>query len=172
MLAHCSQQTYRLKGFDLFINLAKDLPSHEFVIAGKVSPDIKDYLVLIKPSNLRIEGPLEFMGEDFVDLLNSSKFVMLPSYHESFGCAIVDAAILGCFPLVTSQSALNEVVDKIGRKLPYHDISGFRDAIVELTAMNIDVEEISESYAKRFPINSRKNALVEGIRKVLGHRVE
>ncbi len=83
----------------LIIELAKNMPDYEFVIAGKITN--KDYLQKIKnnaPSNVKIYTELSI--EKLVSLVKSSTFYIHPAKNDTAPSTVIEAMAAGCIPLV------------------------------------------------------------------------
>lgn len=84
----------------LLLEVAKQLPTVQFVIIGTVSPDYRGYyeeLTAQKPNNVTIMANASF--DDAREQLASAKaYVHLCPEH--FGISVVEAASAGCVPIV------------------------------------------------------------------------
>lgn len=166
MISQCDDSTYRKKGIDHFVRLASLLPSYEFVLMGKVTPPLEERLKNEAPPNFRHTGFLKFRGDEFFKILNDSKFIAQLSYHESFGCAVIDAAILGCYPLTTKQFSLPEINEGLGTSVEYSDLQGLKDVILQVTSSHMDTSEISRRALTRFPLDQRQNGLLSALGEI------
>lgn len=157
------QQTYLLKGFDYFCEVAKTLPEYTFLHIGRYS--CHDEL----PSNIQLLGEVEHHSAEFFDALNSSRIIFQHSMIESFCAAVVDGALMGCLPIVSNRFSLPEVVYPLGVVVSYGDVNG----IVNVIQKNISTpkhkpHELRTYYAERFSIQSREERL-KGIVQNLIH---
>jgi 1,2-diacylglycerol-3-alpha-glucose alpha-1,2-galactosyltransferase len=92
------------KGIFDFVEVARRNPALQFVWAGEIPfsvasdsyTQVKE-LVQTKPNNLRFAGP--FGLADMPEIYNAADLFLFPSYQETFGLAIAEAAACG-LPLV------------------------------------------------------------------------
>lgn len=105
---------WRRKGLSDFLIAAEQLPDIEFVLVGSVEVDLEGMLGRTIPDNVRLAGqlPFERVGEYY----RSAKVYLQPSYHESFGCAVAEAMLFRCIPVVRNAYSLPEVVGDTGVK--------------------------------------------------------
>ena len=150
-----TNETYLRKGHKYFLELARIMPDWQFVLVGKIAPDFK-YLEDFKScSNLTMTGFLP--DEDLDDLLNESKYYVQLSHHEGFGCSIVDAALMGCYPIVFDRFAMPEVVEGCGSIVPPESVELVKQEI--LKGPSVEVEKMRVFYQDKFPMEKRKKAL-------------
>jgi glycosyltransferase involved in cell wall biosynthesis len=107
-----NRSTVNKKGLRLFAESSKFLPDVEFLLVGRWVDDSVDYLKSIASSNMRfldeIDQPALF------ELMRKSKVYVQASRHESFGCALAEAMLCECVPVVTKSAAIPEVVGDCG----------------------------------------------------------
>jgi glycosyltransferase involved in cell wall biosynthesis len=122
------------KGMETFVRAAKYLPDVTFVLAGKHLDSTADWLKTIATANVIIPGYVA----DLTKLMLSASVIVQVSAHEGFGCAIAEAMLCGCIPVVTNRGSLPEVVGDTGVYVPYDDAEATASAIQR--ALNMDVE--------------------------------
>lgn len=76
----------RNKGVELFLELAKQLPQHEFLI---ITPDLKE---LSETDNVHVLRQLE--DEQMLQKISESRVLICPSYYESYSIVCQDAIML------------------------------------------------------------------------------
>lgn len=146
-----------IKGWDQFVSLAQDLSDIEFVHIGTLAPELNSNL----PANLSLKGYVSFRSPEFLQLLNESKVVVQMSYYESFAASVVDAALCGCFPVVSNQYALPELVENKGLALPYGDRSLWANKVREILSKTQDPNEIQEHFLQRYHVGLRAEKLLK-----------
>jgi len=104
-----------VKRMELFLQIARALPSAEFVIIGSVDPGKRNYynsLVTEAPRNVRfVLTPLR----EARNLLFRAKAYVHCTRDEQFGIAIVEAMAAGCVPIVHDSGGPKEIVtDEVG----------------------------------------------------------
>jgi len=151
--------TYQRKGYIHFLELAKKMPDWQFVHIGKVSPKFSYLQEFRSRSNLSLCGFLP--DTEFYKVINESKFYLQLSMHEGFGCSIVDAALMGCFPIVFDRYAMPEVVAGCGEVIEFPKVESVEKAIMNFENSDIDVEKIRSHYLEKFSESKRENKLVQ-----------
>ncbi|WP_348810466.1 glycosyltransferase [Flavobacterium maritimum] len=156
-----NDETYIRKGYKYFFELAQIMPDWDFIHIGKVTEDFQHMVDFHKCKNLSMMGFLP--TKRFNEVLNESKFYLQLSNHEGFGCSIVDAALMGCYPIVFDRYAMREVVQGCGEIIEFPNIELVQCKIRELENANLNVEDIRLHYLKKFPNESREERLVNVI---------
>jgi glycosyltransferase involved in cell wall biosynthesis len=101
-----------VKGIDVLIEAAALLPDVKFEVVQRMLPPDREDFERRKPANVTFLDPV--YGDAQRDKLATAKVYLQPSRHESFGCAVAEAMLSGCVPVVTRTSALPEVVGDAG----------------------------------------------------------
>lgn len=111
---HVSKYSHRknpegiIKGFNLF---SKEYPDYKLVLAGS-GWECAEVKVLLK--ELGILEKVIFTGytkeKDVIELLNSAKLFLFPSYAEGFGMPNIEAMACGCPVVTTAVFAVPEIV--------------------------------------------------------------
>ena len=115
-----------LKGIDIFVSASTKVPGVKFVVIGPFDQQVVDGLRKLSPA---VEFTGELPREQLIDWLDRAKVYCQLSRVESFGFALAEAMSLECFPVVSDQGALPEVVGKSGLVVPYGDPSAAAEAI-------------------------------------------
>jgi glycosyltransferase involved in cell wall biosynthesis len=146
-------QTYKLKGFGHFLEVARGLPEIEFIHVGSL------FQHPVLPSNVTLKGELDINSSEFLDVLNSSRVVFHHSMIESFCAAIVDGALMGCLPVVSDRFSLPEVVGMDGIVIPYGNTDQLVKAVSEAVSKEIIApDELRKSYISRFSKQKREDS--------------
>jgi glycosyltransferase involved in cell wall biosynthesis len=103
------------KGFDRLIPALSYVSEAHLVIAGN---DEENYIPALKRlasdygvgERITFAGPI--YGEDKVALLKNAALLVLPSYSENFGIAVLEAMAVGCPVVVTPEVGLADVIKK------------------------------------------------------------
>jgi len=106
-VCHLKRDNVSRKGLDTFIAAARLLPPVRFVIAGRDVDGTAEKLRREAPANLEITGYLE--EPRLLELMGKAKVYAQLSAHEGFGCALAEAMLCGCVPVVTGRGSLPEV---------------------------------------------------------------
>ena len=120
-------------------------PDAELVIAGSIAfsgtqvrYDNEAYhrRLLRRVGELGLEGCVHFVGHrrDVADVMAALDLMLLPSWNEPFGTAIVESMATGTVPLVSAEGGPMEFVEDgvSGRTLPAREPSAWAAAAVEL----------------------------------------
>ncbi len=106
-----NNRTFILKGMDTFIEVAKAMPQYNFQmigISGKQLLDAFGYL----PRNLEI---LSFVPhQKLIGFYQNAKIYCQLSRMDSFALTVAEAMYFNCFPVVTNEGGMPEVVGDIG----------------------------------------------------------
>lgn len=160
MVAQCTNDTYYRKSVDDFLKLAQMNPEMDFVLVGEVGEDLQVFFDKTASSNFSYTGFLLFNGPDFKKLLNESKFIIQLSFYESFGCAVIDGAVMGCYPMASSNFSLFEVVHGLGSTFDHgnlHQISNIFKEKINSTVSELDCSRLS---LEKFPLSKREEGLL------------
>ena len=148
--------TIRIKGIDTFEKVAELLPNIKFVLIGKHNMEVLKAWKAKAPTNLEI---LDFLPQEkLIGYYQKAKVYAQPSYQESFGCALAEAMLCECVPMVTRRGAIPEVVGDVGYYVEYGDVEGTVEKIKEALITNKGVES-RKRIMKLFPLEERKKKL-------------
>lgn len=146
------------KGVFRLLQLAAMSPEIEFLIVGKVSPDVRGFLEKNFPANIKILGFVDNAG--MFELMMNSKIAIQLSMHESFGASLIEAAMYGCFPIVSSEYSLPEVADGPGMRVSYTHYEDVRERIHKVLDSVQDSQHISDYYRNKYPLSKRQEKLL------------
>ena len=106
------ERTFIRKGLDTFIDTARLLPEYKFAIVGLLKSSVA-HLINDCPDNVAIYEKLPH--PEMVAFFQKAKVYCQLSRAEAFGVAIAEAMHFGCFPIVTNEGAMPEVVGNHGK---------------------------------------------------------
>ncbi len=124
--------SWKRKGIDNFISVAREIPDTPFIVIGKIKDDIKNDIQKIS-SNVIFTGFVS--DEDLIDFYKRAKIYAQFSFHEAFGCSVAEAMLFHCIPVVTEIGSLPEVVGDTGFYIPYWN----RDVAVQIICKALNV---------------------------------
>ncbi|MBU2693450.1 MAG: glycosyltransferase family 4 protein [Candidatus Eisenbacteria bacterium] len=157
MVCHLHKKNIALKGIEHYISVSKQMPHVKFILVGGGDKIIQRYLMSIAPKNMKILGSLPQKRVE--EIMKVSKVYLQLSYVESFGCALAEAMMCGCIPVVTRGGALPEVAGDKAFYVDYGDIPAIVSAIKNaLVQDNGDI--FRKHILKLFPIKAREEALL------------
>ena len=102
-----------------------------------------------------------FLPDDALrTLLQSATVYVQPSLHEAFGCAVAEAMLSGCIPVVSDRGSLPEVVGESGRYVRPDDPRELAVAIQSVVEQSPEfVEPPAARIARLFPLGHRRAQL-------------
>jgi len=165
-IAGINSENYHIKGLSLFVETARKLPEVEFIIIGPVfDAKVARRLLNGAPPNLKHIGPR--FGRDMVDLLSSVLVYVQASEFESFCCAVAEAMLCECVPVVSKNAALPEVVGSAGLYLDRLS----SDELAEKIRDAFNHPELGKIARKRilehFPLSKRREGLLKAVDSLL-----
>lgn len=120
-------QTYHLKGFDLIVACAKELPEHRFTFAG-FSPEMVDLYHSAMPDNVTL---LSFQTkEENRQLYQDFSVFLLPSMTEGMPNTLCEAMLCGSTPVVSDVSIMKTLIDNENYVVLYRDKELLKKAIL------------------------------------------
>ena len=152
------------KGFDLFLEIAKELSDYDFyLVGGKKSVVEKSFEI---PENLEV---LEFLNHDELSkLLSETKVFVLLSISEGMPNVLIEAMASGCIPVVSNVNGMPRVAEEHGYILKEKKI----DLALKLckSALN-EIDEvhkkIENDIKNKFKLKFREEKLVNIIEELI-----
>jgi len=148
------------KGLELFVKSSRLVPEIEFMLVGRWIDDSVDYLKSIAASNMKFLGAIDQTA--LFALMSRAKVYVQVSRHESFGCALAEAMLCECVPVVTRSAAIPEVVGECGFFLS--DESPEELAALIRKALDTDSgagQKARERIENLFPLAKREEKLLD-----------
>lgn len=153
------------KGLTTFVKAAQFLPDVSFHLIGNCEKGYVEQLRRINSSNVSYVGFIP--QEQLVKFMRRAKVYVQISAHESFGCALAEAMLCECIPVVTNRGAIREVVADTGYFVPYCGVEATAEAIKRALG---DDKNKGKKARKRieetFPIQEREKKLIEIIMRL------
>jgi glycosyltransferase involved in cell wall biosynthesis len=161
-VAGIDQSTIYRKGLLTVARVSRLMPDVPFIIAGRGEPAALEALRRAGGPNLRLPG---FVSDaELADLYARAKVYFQPSVHEAFGCAVAEAMLHNCIPVVTAAQSLPEVVGGCGYYVPARDpaamVATLRRALED--GLPPGSEEPRARILREFPA-SRRAALLDAV---------
>ena len=161
-VAKVSDQNLRLKGLSTFIEASRRMRDTKFVIVGEYDKRIAETIRKDSQRNLFLTGRLS-TGELLEYYRKAQAYCQL-SYHESFGCALAEAMLCECVPVVTNRGAIPEVAGDAGIYVEYGNV----EETVEVISKALESDNGSEArdrIVRTFPLSKRKEAIRKAIER-------
>lgn len=149
---------HQLKGVDLLLVAAREMPEWTFVIIGVRDPSAYHGA----PRNV------EFVAWSSPDELKrhlaSARFYAQLSMSEGFGNALCEAMLCGCIPVVSNIGAMPGIVGSTGAVVPQRDPGRVVEALHALAALPlIELEKRSKAARRKildgYPLAKRTRTL-------------
>lgn len=151
-------QTFRLKGFDLVLACARELPEYPFTFAG-FSPEMITYYQKEMPDNVTL---LSFQSrEEARKLYQQHQLYLFPSMTEGMPNTVCEAMLCGCTPIASDVSILKEIITDKRCIIPFHDKELFKEAIQSVLDYPGNTNEIKNNVESFFENNDRKSLLLK-----------
>ncbi len=136
------------------------MPQFNFVHIGNVSDNIREEVVASGAPNRTLVGEVPFaeLGKHYA----RAKVYLQASRHESFGCAVAEAMLHGCIPVVRNVYALPEVVGNTGVTFSGDTVEAIVAAV--RMAMSMDSSEGEKARQRvlhQFSYQRRQTALLD-----------
>ncbi len=142
-----NKSTAIFKGVDLILEIAKNYPNQKFTIVG-LSKKVQQQFE--KTDNIRFYSFVE--KEVLRELYCKHQFYMQLSVNEGFGCALSEAMLCGCVPIVANSGALPNVAGKSAFKINHRTFENAKKVINKIL-------NLSESEKEILADDSRKHIL-------------
>lgn len=157
-----NQKSFKLKGIDLFIETARCFPEEKFTIVG-MSNEFKFSLENF-PNNIKTIPFLQ--KEDLKNEYHKNLSYIQVSVNEGFGCALAEAVLSGCIPIVSNVGALPNLIKDAGFIIGKKKVVDLQEAIRNV--INLKVEEKKElslkgqkNISENFDISIRERLILQ-----------
>lgn len=142
------------KGVDLMIEFAKSKPDYSFSIAGIQSlPDL--------PSNVKCLGFLS--AEQLREAYSSHQFYFQLSLWEGFGCALCEAMLCECIPLVSNVNTLPEIAGSDQYVLKKKDLAQLSQLVDRVMKEAPNSNSFRDHIVAAYPIEKRMTQLKKNL---------
>lgn len=159
------QSTLKRKGLESFVRSAANVPGASFVLIGKYLDNSIDYLKSIAPDNVKFTGPIS--DEELENYFKKAKIYLQLSRHEAFGCALAEAMLYQCIPVVTNNGALPEVVGNCGYYVNQNDQKSITNALLSAMKDNDNLgPKARDRIINEFPLKKRERELIKLIEEI------
>jgi glycosyltransferase involved in cell wall biosynthesis len=153
------------KGFNTFVQAAESFPEVQFVIIGKHADSSIEKLRKMAPKNVKFTGWIS--DDELIRYMQRAKVYAQLSTYESFGCAVAEAMLCECVPVVTDRGSLPEVVGDVGFKIEYGNVKETIQAFRKALSSDRH-KEARKRVIEKFPMDDREKLIVTNIREILG----
>jgi len=155
---------FKVKRLDIVLDVARELRTLQFLLAGRNSTEWSERLRASAPDNLAVLG--ERQERELLRLYRQSRAYLQPSAHESFGLSVAEAMACECVPVVSDRYALPEIVGPAGIVVPYGDFEATARGVERALESDLG-REARARVVERFGLERREAALREAIESLL-----
>ena len=114
-----NMKTYKGKGIDLFIKVAKHIPDTKFIIIG-VSPAMSVFIKKDKPDNVIIQTYI--LNDKLADYISKAKVYCQFSLTEGLPNSLCEAMLCECIPVGSSVNGIPDGIGDAGYVLKERDV--------------------------------------------------
>lgn len=153
-------RVHHIKGIDLILGLAEQLPNARFQLIGLA--DVHAYADA--PPNLQTVGRVG--GAELRVILSKASFYIQPSLSEGMPNALCEAMLCGCIPVVSDVASMPDIVGAVGTVLLHEDAALAAEACKQLLALSAGERETialqcRERIASRYAMSMRVKGLLD-----------
>jgi glycosyltransferase involved in cell wall biosynthesis len=156
------RRNFRLKGIDLFIEMAVRNPDCEFTIIGRVVPGFG----ISTPANVTMVDyvPHEMLPEKMAEF----SFYCQLSLSEGFGVALAEAMACGCVPIVSKVGILDFITGDSGFVLKKYSAEQLMGIIGKALESDIDfrAQKARARVVELFDSKIRRSALLKLLKEL------
>jgi len=154
------------KGLEDFVQVAQCFPEIPFKLIGRWSDDSYQHLKRIASPNVELLGFIS--DSDLSRVLSLAKVYVQTSRHEGFGCAVAEAMLHKCIPVVSDVFALPEVVGDCGLLVPQDGSSSLKHQIERALKADATLgEKARRRILEEFPLDKRKAAFLTVVERAM-----
>ncbi|MBI2304198.1 MAG: glycosyltransferase family 4 protein [Chloroflexi bacterium] len=146
-----------ITGLDIFMAAARLMPHLPFRLVGPWLDESVHRLKDMATPNVTFAGGL--YGQELINAYSRSKVFFQVSRQESFGCALAEAMLCECVPVVSRRGALPEVVGDCGFYVDSLEPGEVAERIGEALSSNLG-PLARERIKELFPLEKRKRELL------------
>lgn len=150
----------QLKGIDLILQVAAQLPNCSFTIAGV--PEWKK--LDVQSANVTILPPVKH--DELYKLFNQHTYYLQVSMAEGFPNALCEAMLCGCTPIVSNVFSMPEITGTAGHILMKRNPSLLYRLLQEALAQPGNPEQNRELIAQRYTEQLRQEQLSSLLRQI------
>jgi len=157
-------QRVRVKGLDMFVDVAKDLPGIRFQMIG-IHGEAKERLEAISPNNLEIYGPMGM--DELLKAYQKSKVYCQFSMREGLPNSLCEAMLCECVPVGTNVQGVRTVIDGVGFLVNPGNIRGASEFILKALSEPSLGKDSRLRIINEFTIKTREDRIIEAIQKLI-----
>ena len=159
------EEDYHRKGYKYFLECANLLPDYDFFLVGPKRDNILERANI--PGNVKVLDK-GLYGDKLIGLLSRASAYTQFSDWETFGCAVAEAMLCECVPVVTRYGALPEVVGECGLYVHSFDPEEIARKIREAAVRQDELgPKARQRILDKFPLEKRERGMIWEIEKLV-----
>lgn len=157
------EKTFKRKGIDYFINIARFFPDCRFIIIG-LDDELKKRLIENAPNNLETHAFLT--NEKIREIYSKAKLYIQLSITEGMPNALCEAMLCECIPVGSNVNGIPNIIGDTGYLVFNQDINEMKDKVASAFLNRNDLgKRARERIQAEFSIEKRKKKLTDIINK-------
>ena len=153
--------TFKRKGIDFLLEVAKEMPEVPFTIVGLRSP-ILEYARTLAPSNVLLLGYIQ--NNKLPEILSAHKVYIQPSLSEGLPNSLCEAMLCECIPVGSNVNGIPNAIGDTGFILQKKDI----DCTVQLLKESLNSSpELAKKARQRIIANFTKQKRKKALQEIL-----
>lgn len=158
-------KTFLLKGFNSFIEMAKQMPEKKFVIIG-MSIDFAKQNKIDVPPNLMLIPKMNQKG--LIEYYQKAKVFCLFSLTEGMPNVLCEAMLCKCIPVGSKVNAIPEIIGNTGYIVEKKELILMKSALNKAFESTISLGELAKDrIIENYSLEKREKELVETLKKYL-----
>ncbi len=160
-----SMQRIKIKGIDLLLQAAQQMPDTQFVVVG-IQPHLVEQLENTHLSNVQLLPPVP--REELLEYYQRAKVYCQPSRREGLPNALCEAMLCECIPVGAEVGGVPTAIDRYGETFEKENVDALCTALEQaMSDTTLRGEEGRRHIAEMFPKERRERRLTEEINRLL-----
>ena len=155
----------KLKGMDLLVEAAKQIPDAEFLIIG-AEGEGEEFLAARKPGNVTLMGRVA--NDELVKFYQKAKVYVQLSLSEGLPNVLCEAMLCGCVPVGSNVNGIPTAIGEAGFIVYERKVESAVEALKKALAAEDELgKKARERMQQHFSLELREKRLVEAIKKLV-----
>lgn len=155
-----NERTFKLKGINYFIEVARSLPHRKFMIIG-LKKSVLHKLQIVIPNNLIIK---EFVPhEKLLEYYQRAKVFCIFSLSEGMPNVLCEAMLSECIPVGSAVSSIPDIIDKYGYIVTHSDINHISEQVEKAFAESLELGTNARKHIQQHYSDIKREELLVNI---------
>jgi glycosyltransferase involved in cell wall biosynthesis len=164
-----NKRNFHLKGIDMFIETARLLPEHNFLLVG-ISETFRKKENIQLPSNCKIYEAVP--QSELIKLYRSSKVFCLFSLSEGMPNVLCESMLCECIPVGTPVLAIPDIIGNTGFIIPGKKPQKFAECVEKAFLSDVNLGVLARKrITENFPLKRRERELVKLVAEIRNDKV-